>query len=63
MRIVGSWAPWDKNVNQNRISRIVVYLGGLAAAELIGKDSRLQEIPRVQDYFGDLLKSMYPWPS
>ncbi|CAE7205675.1 CACNA1A, partial [Symbiodinium pilosum] len=41
------------------IAMIVVYLGGLAAAELIGKDSRLQEIPRVQDYFGDLLKSMY----
>mmetsp|Transcript_37578 Transcript_37578/g.88346 ORF Transcript_37578/g.88346 Transcript_37578/m.88346 type:complete len:548 (+) Transcript_37578:102-1745(+) len=41
------------------IAMIVVYLGGLVATELIGKDSRIEEVPRVVEYFGDLLRSMY----
>ncbi|CAL1129553.1 unnamed protein product [Cladocopium goreaui] len=41
------------------IATIVLYLGGLAATEIIGKSELFLDEPNIQYLFGDLLKSMY----
>lgn len=41
------------------IATIVLYLGGLAATELLGKSPLFVDEVNVQFLFGDLLKSMY----
>jgi len=41
------------------IATIVLYLGGLAATEIIGKSPLFVDEPNIQLLFGDLLKSMY----
>ena len=41
------------------IATVVLYLGGLAATEIIGKSELFLDEPNIQYLFGDLLKSMY----